>query len=114
MPTMNPTDAPQKSLAMILDQIEERASKATPGPWHRGRADATLVFRSPDTLVTDCTSLVNLQRRERLDNAAFIAASRTDVVLLVKALRRAMQVIAHFGVPTTEAEIKDILEGKEA
>lgn len=83
---------------MTLDEelaaIEERASKATPGPWDYYAAqccpDMGGVMNSSNT---KCLKAVVGQRYDHpasIEDAAFIAASRTDVPRLVAALRLAM------------------------
>lgn len=84
-PSEPATVSPQKSLTDLLDEIESRANAATPGPWVRHGMSVSLTDYTPDF--------------EWLSNSLyepgfphdhdFIAAARSDVPALVKALREA-------------------------
>lgn len=84
---------------MTLDEelaaIEERASKATPGPWDYYAAqccpDMGGVMNSSNT---KCLKAVVGQRYDHpasIEDAEFIASTRTDVPRLVAALRLAIE-----------------------
>lgn len=82
----------QKTLTERLDQIESRANAATPGPWTEdwGRVrdgECRSICCVPDQLDWDIEPWVS--------NKPFIAAARSDVPALVKALRRAIDAIDH-------------------
>jgi hypothetical protein len=66
-----------------LKAIEARAQAATPGPW---RNENPAVRTGPE----DCQTLVAFayDLRQQGQNAAFIAAARTDVPKLVAEVRR--------------------------
>jgi hypothetical protein len=61
-----------------LDEIESRANAATPGPWQTKIMDGVYQIRMP------------FQFCEKVSDLEFIAAARTDVPKLVKALRVAL------------------------
>lgn len=75
-----------------LSEIEERAEKATPGPWKladieqesRSRLKDKAIYRR---LGEYALATVHVDKKSELFNADFIAASRTDIPKLVKALR---------------------------
>jgi len=70
-----------------LREIEARAEAATPGPWEIGVAvhAGVVAFNGDDISYVCATS-------DR--NKPFIAASRTDIPALSKALREAAEIIA--------------------
>lgn len=73
-----------------LKAIEERAEKATPGPWgvngQRGDAYWYGYVHAGDTPIDDVF---------REENAAFIAHSREDVPALVAEVRRLREALFH-------------------
>jgi hypothetical protein len=116
------TEGFMNTLTERLDEIEERANKAMPGPWRSSRGftshECAKVFGAQ---IGDIATL-----RPRLTpggkflhnrDADFIASARTDVPALVKALRRAMDCIDHncgIAVATLlRAEITAILSENE-
>lgn len=114
-----------------LDQIEQRAERASEGPWFDeernlddpwGATTVYNVFHNGDTPDRD------LVAEAAYDNAEFIAHARTDVPALVKALRAALDMHTEedgagifegdcrgcpypYPCPTVRA-ITDALEGK--
>lgn len=74
-----------KSLDEILSEIEQRANAATPGPWRIGRVSETWDSADIDNNWGQTIAEVT----HRCDQP-FIAAARTDVPRLVKALREAL------------------------
>lgn len=107
----HPVSQSPESLALVLQEIEERASKATPGPWHyeQGGGHAYNRIMGAESVQTNgwperingvgnasytdriCENLGDTDLPYPAANVAFIAASRTDVPRLVKALRRAVE-----------------------
>ena len=74
----------------ILDEIEARAREATPGPWYK---PPPIVFSEPAVQAknykTPIAHVVGMfSANQRHSNAEFIAAARSDVPLLCRALRR--------------------------
>lgn len=95
-----PTRPPQKSLTELLDLIEQRANAATPGPWtHRKlhgvggfvEAKNLAVKKAYGQEILGDDYFPELSHSKDCD---FIAAARSDVPALVKALRRAVAIIA--------------------
>ncbi len=82
---MNPTP----KLAELRAEIEARANAATPGPWVAGAASYQVIHKD-GRLVCEMTTPTS---HERDNDAAFIAAARTDVPRLVAALRRAVEAL---------------------
>lgn len=82
----------QKSLSVILDETEQRANAATKGPWSKDWG------RVRDG---ECDDICNVPRGHDwqiepwISNAEFIAAARSDVPALVKALRHAHLIFRH-------------------
>ena len=83
--------------AEYLARVEARAERATKGPW-KHEADAEMFLgvaeqvHGPDLTINGRTSLgQNLQPRS---DAAFIAASRTDIPRFVRMLRVAIVTLA--------------------
>jgi hypothetical protein len=100
-----------------LDSIEQRAAAATPGPWYVRFLDddfaSSLVAVStvPDTgrgerwpsfdhremvagtLIQAPARYIDVEDSKWDENAAFIAAARTDVPLLVEEIRRLRRLI---------------------
>jgi hypothetical protein len=78
----------------VLDAIQARADKATPGPWAKGAKasglNENLVLFGPR--FTDPFAVVHGDRDRALNgqDAAFIAAAREDIPRLVRALRAAL------------------------
>lgn len=86
---INQSPSGQKSLALLLDEMEGRAHNATPDPWKAfKRAGQTGVDGPYGTL-----AMTGSNSPGALSDAEFIASSRTDIPLLVKALRRAMEAL---------------------
>jgi hypothetical protein len=76
---------PERDAEARLIDIEERANKATPGPWdYRIFNDGYSVEQQLDVqqIVLTCGL------KNGADNSAFIAHARTDVPWLVSELRR--------------------------
>lgn len=82
----------QMSLADLLDVIESRANVATKGPWYQDPTNdiGEWLVGSTAFPVADC-DFAELNRRQITGNSAFIAAARSDVPALVKALREAIK-----------------------
>ena len=75
------------SISNRLDQIEARADAATEGPWEKHTVNGweMVVSYSTDAMIQ---LVAEFRHKERdLNDAEFIAASRTDVPALVAALR---------------------------
>jgi hypothetical protein len=88
----------QKPLSLILDEIEERANAATPGPWtHRTIASDPEGFveaknlEKPHPYGQEILGDDYFPELYKILDCAFVASARTDVPALVKALRRAIQ-----------------------
>jgi hypothetical protein len=80
-----PAAVPERDAEARLIDIEERANKATPGPWdYRIFNDGYSVEQQLDVqqIVLTCGL------KNGADNSAFIAHARTDVPWLVSELRR--------------------------
>lgn len=102
----------QNELSELLDQIEQRANMATAGKWksksHGRMPDGS---DNPQYLVSSGGLLLT---HLRLADASFIAAARSDVPALVKALRRALRHCEEFhshadDTIATVAEIAQLL-----
>jgi hypothetical protein len=80
-----------------LREIEERAEKATSGPWMYGCGTSTVLCETGIVRTEDREAiLVNCGRgsgSESQEDGEFIAASRTDVPALTKALRELAEII---------------------
>ncbi len=78
----------QKTLSVLLDEIEARANGATLAPWvyNHEKIEAR---SAADELIADCDCPVWFHRPERQRNAKFIAAARSDVPALILAHREA-------------------------
>lgn len=90
----------KEELSVVLDEIEQRANKATRGPWRvdNNSINSAIAIRPGQTGYLLATiSRDNMIYREDKSNAGddsnFIATSRTDVPALVKALRRQLAFI---------------------
>lgn len=66
----------------LLDEIEERANKATPAPWELEKDTGRLFFRYDDDY---CEYIVDYWNT---DTAEFIAHAREDIPALVAEVRR--------------------------
>jgi hypothetical protein len=100
------SETPSNELKQILEEIEERANKASEGPWrferHWGPYNWQGAILHDTTGVYNCTVLpLETCTPEKDANGSFMASARTDVPALVKALRRADNFIALFRVPET-------------
>lgn len=93
-----------------LDEIEARAAAATEGPWQAELShgdDDSVPITSPGT------DLDNPVAAAAIDDALFIAAARTDVPALTKALRDVVaacdpatgQVWAHYSSPRGRVDV---------
>lgn len=80
-----------------LDEIEKRCERATPGRWYTsgGYTVGTTALQDtgPVCVVYDGEYIENTNRDA---DAAFIAASRTDVPALTKALRVAVDLLEEY------------------
>lgn len=83
-----------------IAEIRARAEGAAPGPWrrcqaHEGKCRCGLVWSIPADFVVACTAMFECGEGPTLEgiiaNGDFIAAARTDVVLLCDALEEAMR-----------------------
>lgn len=79
-----------------LSEIEERANKATPGPWFANIRP----FEEGDWTGVEFSSggLFGLIDRGQDSDAKFVAASRTDIPKLVKALRCALEALDKYTI----------------
>lgn len=112
------TSSTQKSLSVILDEIEARASKATPGPWvvtHDAALECGPHARSGLAMIASLKDDSKFPwppaRLCEWPTARFIAASRSDVPKLVKALRYAVHSMREYSQQhdfDTDSEIADI------
>lgn len=76
------------TLESALAGIEQMTSKATEGPWKTGMKISRYVYSEDMLAICECDSSVDDLPTSTEDcNAQFIAASRTLVPALVKALR---------------------------
>lgn len=105
---MNTTD--EHAAMEILDQIEARAEKATPGPWEeraiRGLGNSLGVDSVSEGFVCE----VNRVRGKYKANATFIAASRTDGPVLVKIAKMWVKELTFHGRNKKLAEITAMLK----
>jgi hypothetical protein len=101
-------------IGTILDTISKRAEAATPGPWEfENRPDNQFVNAGN---INICALAGIFAHTEDFQ---FIAAARTDVPALDKALRRAMECVNYMAVSgtfctralETKDEIASILSG---
>jgi hypothetical protein len=85
-----------------LDAIKARAEAATPGPWLREWAFSThfVVPESARTVAAD--NVARLKSTQRAD-ANFIAASRTDVPLLVAEVERLTRLLGPPELPSVDS-----------
>lgn len=87
----NSTPEGQFSLSLILDEIEARANAATPAPWDFHGQLRTFIDRDEgEDWRTSCGGVIDMK------DATFIAAARSDVPALVKALRRAVRTLQNY------------------
>lgn len=97
---------PSTQITTALTTIKERAEKATPGPWKLGHRTNLVVSTAGKNTASSVkrTSVAHCyfthsdapnKTRPTADecghNAAFIAASRSDIVRLVRALEHEME-----------------------
>lgn len=89
----SPLPAPQgaSTLSVLLEEIEQRANAATPGPWIETHHFPRFNIRKGDANGR-CIASTSDDQEGELD-MRFIIAARTDVPALVKALRRAVWTI---------------------
>ena len=90
-----------------IDEIRQRAEKATDAPWRRGIGeDCEKVFSVQKDIVARCGP----------SNGWFIAHARQDIPHLCDALDFTLGIIKEFGVPRathiTVAKITNILKGE--
>lgn len=69
-----------------LKEIEERAAKATPGPWTTAGIDRRPYISN--TLRVQDTNFWNLANFINAEDASFIAASRQDITDLLAEVKR--------------------------
>jgi hypothetical protein len=83
-------------IGTILDAISKRAEAATPGPFRVSTSNSNLVIAKSrgDVVIADTTQHLFTNPKEQSANAQFIAAARTDIPALVKAVRRAIAALA--------------------
>ena len=87
-----------------LDEIRERAAKATEGPWgHEVHLSATEVTADNGRVLVTEKAFIEIRDRYKpnpndraVDNSQFIAHSRTDIPDLVEAVEDALQFIRTF------------------
>ena len=107
-----------KPLNQLLDEIEQRADKATSGPWGMDELE------SYDGDSVACWIIGNIQIETGDDwwisvepdykgDAQFIAHARTDVPRLVKALRRCMGAMVRYQDDILESDLEQIMRGEE-
>ncbi len=116
----------------ILSEIEQRAEKATPGPWTAIHGDSYDAYPHISAaghhfIAYDATQQDPPVREERFDypgldaDAELIAHARTDIPRLLKALRHEMETSDHLRNHTEDVqwfvrgriELFAILEGRE-
>ena len=117
------------TLPQKLKEIKERAEKATPGPWYPCGCRYTMIYRDLNSQeIEDIAEVCNHFRdEEQIEmNKQFIAASRTDIPRLVKALeacrdQRNIMIGLHHGdyaeainkiTKLFDEKLEEILEGK--
>lgn len=84
----------QTDLESVLSQIESRVNAATPGPWEvLATVPQKVGMVNPPPGGGFVAQVGYPPIGERGDNVIFIAAARSDVPALVKALRRAVRFI---------------------
>jgi hypothetical protein len=96
---------PQTELSVILNEIEERANKATEGPWEFVDSTANQMVVKPLGKGRDGIICALGGIGARTPEFQFIASARTDVPALVKALHRAVAYISVSGIPDTRLEV---------
>ena len=100
-------------MASYIDDILERASRATPGPWRNDCGNGQV--ETEDARIEICNRVGNSARKEDVayrfgvevpndvasllsfdneDDMDFIAAARTDVVVLANRLRTALTILS--------------------
>lgn len=87
-PAKNSTPEGQLSLNQILDEIAARANAATPGHWAK---DWGRVRGEQCETICCVADQLDWDQEPWIADSTFIAAARSDVPTLVKALRRAVQ-----------------------
>lgn len=104
-----------------LNEIEERANKATEGPWfEQVPADCVLSNRNQYICYPPNRRFLREPENKEIDswNATFIAKARTDIPKLLAALREALEEcdFCSCGSADDDKDFKDkiqsILEGK--
>ncbi len=76
-----------------LKTIEERASKATDGPWHTQTPDARWLMMNAYAYCLD-----------KSEDAEFIAKAREDIPALIAEVRRLKEVIDDIGYERLESD----------
>jgi hypothetical protein len=108
----------QNELFERLDQIEQRANAATLGPWfgksHVANLADVISNEGPIASVSRWTNGLAGSDEENRANLEFIAAARSDLPALVKALRRAIETIRRYQswhyYPDRVNELSDIAQ----
>lgn len=90
-----------------LSEIEGRANKATPSYW-----DWTYIYSGEVVISAGVNGQTTLGIMRDIEDAKFVASSRTDIPKLVKALRVAISSIQRQAHPHIELFCKD--RAKEA
>ena len=95
-----------------LEEIKERAARATSGPWKHGYADGSGI----DTIVADkpvavtmwgCSCCKGEVTEENFQDAKFIANARTDIPKLVEALEIAVEALKNAANQVTWVDEKN-------
>lgn len=90
------TSPPQKPLSVLLDEIEQRANAAKPGPWihHHGWAepclDPDVSERHPHWCEITGEDGLSINGHFGVETSSFIAAARSNVPALVEIVRMAL------------------------
>lgn len=85
-----------------IDEVESRAEAATPGPWVSPWVQE---WNEPNIILVHNIAPTSVYRNSKHDSR-FIAASRTDVPRLCKALRMALMQLDNVSVWIEDAEQK--------
>ncbi len=82
----------QKTLSVLLDEIEARANSATAGPWEKGAHNLSIISCSGSVIAHAGVS-TTLEVPAQHANARLIAAARSDVPALCAALQFALKFV---------------------
>ncbi len=96
-------------ITTILDEVKKQAEAATPAPWfvakegmgNKGKFPTVYATTQDLNYVCQCADGLNTGSTLNLENAAFIASSRTTVPTLADALRIAVDAL-HVGARNHE------------